>query len=674
VNAGDHWRRLLAEGYRRQQAGNPGEAVAPLRGAAAVAPDRPEVWQLLGLCAAARAGNDTASMMGRAWRASPTDHGLRANYALALRRAALCALQDDRKADAMSAIREALALRPDDPENWATRCDAERAGGDPAAAKPAGERAVALNPAGADGLNRLADALALSGEWTPAGRLYRRVLRLDPFNEQAMSNLSALSGHAGEASPSLTASKRAVALRPDAAGLYGNLGGAWITACLPAAAAAAYGRAATIEPKRSRWLSNRLMSLQYSGISPLSLAAEHRRFDAMYGRSWAGAWRAPSNSPDPDRPLRIGYVSPDFRQHVVMRFFQPLLTAHDRAAVTVVCYSDVVNPDRVTEQAAAAADLWRDTEKWSDEKLANAIRTDGVDILVDLAGHSAGRRMGVFARRPAPLSVTWLGYPDTTGLSSIDYRITDAVADPDGDADALASETLLRLPSGFLCYAPPQNAPLPTLRRNDEGPVFGSFNNLAKVGTETVALWSAVMKAVPAARLMIKARSLADAGVAARFRAAFADIGVAGDRLILSGWEARAADHLAAYRHVDLALDPFPYNGTTTTCEALWMGVPVATLRGERHAARVGAGILRQVGLDELVAESPAQFVHIVSSLSRDAGRLSMLRTGLRDRMAASSLTDAAGFARRMENAYRRIWRRWCASARGSSQEGFLGL
>ena len=303
----------------------------------------------------------------------------------------------------------------------------------------------------------------------------------------------------------------------------------------------------------------------------------------------------------------------------------------------------------------------------SDEELAERIRADGIDILVDLAGHTAKNRLRVFARKPAPVQVTWLGYPNTTGLEAIDYRLVDAVTDPVGEADAWASETLVRLEGGFLCYGGLKDAPEPTVPPClKTGTVtFGSFNNPAKVSAATFDAWATLLSRLPQARLLLKGTPFADAATRALFLARLGERGVAAERIELVAWLPGAAAHLALYHRVDIALDPFPYNGTTTTCEALWMGVPVVTLRGDRHAGRVGASLLSQIGLTDLIANSVEEYVEIALALARNPGRLDELRRTLRPRMAASPLCDGRAFARKIEAAFRTMWQR---VVRGSRQ------
>jgi predicted O-linked N-acetylglucosamine transferase (SPINDLY family) len=329
-------------------------------------------------------------------------------------------------------------------------------------------------------------------------------------------------------------------------------------------------------------------------IEPTDVLAEHRRWSEQHTASLANDRQPHANSPDPNRRLRIGYLSPDFCRHSVAFFIESLLAAHDRSAFEILCYANVSQTDIITERLQGLADKWRDIVHLSDQQVAELVRADAVDILVDLVGHTVNNRLLVFARKPAPVQISYLGYPNTTGLSTIDYRLTDAWADPPGRADRFHTETLVRLQGGFLCYQPwpgtPEVSPLPALTSGHI--TFASFNNATKVNPEVIALWSKILRLLPNARLIMKALQLGDIGTRQRFAQLFEQNGVSMERVELLGWASSTAEHLELYNRVDIGLDPFPYNGTTTTCEALWMGVPVIVLAGNTHAARVGVSLL----------------------------------------------------------------------------------
>jgi predicted O-linked N-acetylglucosamine transferase (SPINDLY family) len=336
----------------------------------------------------------------------------------------------------------------------------------------------------------------------------------------------------------------------------------------------------------------------------------------------------------------------------------PLLKAHNHQEVEVFCYADLKSPDQTTATIKQLCDHWRPITGLTDETVARQIRDDAIDILVDLAGHTSGNRLRVFAYQPAPVQITWLGYPNTTGMPVMDYRLTDDIADPQDLEDAYHSETRIRLPEGFLCYEPPETAPdvnrLPVC--TTDGITFGSFNSLPKINETVIALWAHILCQVPGSRLMLKSKRLADKTTRQRYRNLFLCHDIGSDRVYLLPWAASTAGHLAVYHEVDIGLDPFPYNGTTTTCEALWMGVPVITLRGHRHSGRVGASLLTRLGLTELIADSQAQYVRIAKQLASDIDGLEKYRSGMRPRMGASALMDKGSFAGSMENTFRHIW------------------
>jgi protein O-GlcNAc transferase len=406
-----------------------------------------------------------------------------------------------------------------------------------------------------------------------------------------------------------------------------------------------------------------LLALNYDPPDADSVFNEHVNWGNRHGNG-GGISFAQRNLREIDRPLRVGYVSPDFYLHAVTFFFEPLLAHHDRSKIVPLCYSETRKPDAVTARLRSHSAQWRDIYGMSDAQVVSRIRADEIDILVDLAGHMGDNRLTVFSGKAAPIQVAWLGYPNTTGLTTIDYRLTDAVADPPGLTDRYYTERLFRLPRGFLCYQPPVSAPAvgaPPFRMK-RGVTFGSCNNLSKVTFGVIGLWSAILRAVPGSRLILKAASLTDIPTREPYYREFEKHGIPRDRLDFRGINWKLADHQSVYNEIDVALDPFPYNGATTTCEAMWMGVPVITLAGNVHAGRVGASILAQMGLTDLVAESLDDYIRIAVELAKDPTRLLELRASLRDRMTTSPLCDAKAFALAVEDAYRTMWRNWCST------------
>ncbi|MBT5838686.1 MAG: tetratricopeptide repeat protein [Rhodospirillaceae bacterium] len=370
------------------------------------------------------------------------------------------------------------------------------------------------------------------------------------------------------------------------------------------------------------------------------------------------------NDASPDRRLKIGYVSPDFYTHSIGYFFEPLLSRHLSENVETYCYSDTIQNDDMTGRLAAAADHWRSIIDLSDQQVTEQITSDGIDILVDLVGHGAANRLTLFAMKPAPVLLTWLGYPNTTGLAAMDYRLTDDIADPEGQSDLVHSEKLFRIPDGFLCYQPPSEAPEvcdpPHLKNGII--TFGSFNNLAKISPAAIEAWANILNSIPDSRLIIKGLSLSSQTAQERFFAQFVKLDVGRDRIDLVPRADSIQEHLSYYDRVDIALDTFPYNGTTTTFEALWMGVPVICLMGNRHAARVSGSILTRLDLPELIAVDTTDYVQRAITLAENAPRLMELRRDLREIHSNSSLSNPIDFAGRMESCYREVWRDWCIS------------
>jgi protein O-GlcNAc transferase len=570
---------------------------------------------------------------------------------------------------AEACYRQVLATQPNLAEAHLNLGDALMGQGKLDDAVAAQRQAIRIKPDLVLAYLNLGNALTYQNKFDEAVDACRRAIRIKPDFAEAHSNLgNALTGQ-GKFDEAIAAYRPAIGIKPDYAEAYFGLGNALARQGKLDEAIAAYRQAIGIKPGFSKAFSNLLLGLNCDDkLTNEDLFAAHREWDERYGQR-APRFTAYTNDRDPARRLRIGYLSPDFRQHSVAYFVEPLLRGHDRQKVEVFCYSEVTRPDSVTTRLQGLADHWLVTVGLSDQRLAERIRTDGIDILVDVAGHTSGDRLLVFARKPAPVQVTWLGYPNTTGLKAIDYRLVDAVTDPAGEADAWASETLVRLKGGFLCYSGLRDGPEPTsapcLRTGTV--TFGSFNNPAKVSTATFDAWGKLLSRLPQARLILKGISFADAATRALFLDRLGERGVPAERVELLAWHPGPAEHLALYHRVDIALDPFPYNGTTTTCDALWMGVPVITLLGYRHAGRVGASLLTQVGLTDLIADSIEEYVEIAVALAGDPGRLDELHRILRPRMAASPLCDEGAFASKMEAAFRSMWQHWCAASPGMS-------
>ncbi|MBK8726285.1 MAG: tetratricopeptide repeat protein [Holophagaceae bacterium] len=614
----------------------------------------------------------------------------------ALLQHALVHHQARRWPEAEAGYRAVLAEDPEEPNAWNLLGVVTLEQHQAEAAVPLIEKAIALYPEGAAFHVNLGNALRRSARWPEADAAYRRALALDPKLVDASVNLASLlndQGRFAEAVDLLEAAlpfaqdnatlalhmatalrsvgllregqafvEHALRLKPDEQQAWNALGITLMMRGDHGEARAAFRKALALNPDFTSAHSNLMGALHYDeSIPPEELHAEHlawNRQHAAHLDKGPGAW---DRDRDPERRLRVGYYSPDFREHSVAYFLEPLLAHHDPAQVEVFAYAHLPSPDAVSVRLQGLVHHWRDVTALSHEATAAKMREDAIDILVDLAGHMGSGRLQVFARRPAPIQVSWLGYPGSTGLAAMDARLSDAITEPEGH-EAFSTERILRLPRGFHCYRPPEDAPavapLPALGAGHV--TFGSFNNISKVGPGVLALWAALLRRVPGSRLILKDRNLADQDVAARLAAVLAEHGVPASRVDLLPRIPGKGGHLGAYGRLDLALDPFPYNGTTTTCEALWMGVPVLTLPGARHAARVGASLLTRVGLEDWIASSPEDFLARGAAFAADLDKLAALRASLRDRVAASPLGDAPGFAREVEAAYRGLWRQWC--------------
>jgi protein O-GlcNAc transferase len=645
---------LFHTGVAHHQAGRLAEAESCYRQVLAQAPNHADSLHMLGVLAQQAGRHDLAvDMIGRAIRLNgnnPAFFSDLGNSCFAL----------GRLDDAVAACHEVIRLAPDDASshcNLGTALYHQNKLGEAVAAY---REALRIRPDYARAHGNLGAALHDLSQHDAAVAAYGQALRIQPDDAGTHCNLGAALYSQGKLADAVAAYREALRIRPDYAKALCNLGTALADQGKRDEAIAAYREAIRVKPDYAEASSNLLVSLNYDErCSNAQLFAAHRTFDERHGRAVSRPTAYP-NDRATERRLKVGYVSPDFRGHSVSFFLEPLLRHHDRKEIELFCYAEVNAPDTVTERFKGLADHFVVTFGMPDAAVAERVRRDGIDILVDLAGHMAKNRLGVFAHKPAPVQATWLGYPNTTGLVAIDYRLVDAVTDPEGESDAFASETLVRLANGFLCYGPrdaPAPTPPPCLATGHI--TFGSFNNPAKLSAATLDAWAALLARLPSARLLLKGKPFEDGDARARFLQALGERGVTTERVELVPWLADGAAHLALYGRIDIALDPFPYNGTTTTCEALWMGVPVVTLRGDRHAGRVGASLLTRVGLTDLIAGPAGDYVEIAAMLAGDVARLGTLRETLRPRMATSPLCDATGFARDIESAYRDMWRKW---------------
>jgi len=506
------------------------------------------------------------------------------------------------------------------------------------------QKVITLEPSFAEAHNNLGNVFYEQKDYEPAIHCYQSALKYKADYAEAFNNLGRLLKETGHFEKAISTFQQALELQPNndtflfnCALLYHEMGQSQL-------AIEYYQKIVNLGSA----LNSHLLAMNcFSVFSQEELFKLHCEWGQETIKN------LPINRPKTrklnlkkEQRLRIGYVSADFRMHSVSYFFEPLIAHHDKAKVEVYCYANNKEEDHVTEAIKGYADHWRSITTLSDLDVVNLIHKDKIDILIDLAGHTGGHRLEVFAYKPAPLQITWLGYPNTTGLSTIDYRLTDEQADPEAEDKQLHSEKLIRLPHGFLCFNGDQE-----LDYQPEAPIakhkyitFGSFNNFIKVTQEVLETWSEILAEIPDSKLVIKSQQLTNKSTQKNILDIFIKQGIDTDRITLLGKVANYNEHLAMYSQIDIALDPFPYNGTTTTFEALWMGVPTLTIRGDHHISRVGASILQRIGLDDFIAHDKQDYIAKAKAYSEDAPYLNQLRKGLRDRAINSDLCNAQQF------------------------------
>lgn len=609
--------RQLEEALAAHQQGRLAEAERGYRDVLRQAPDDAGALHLLGLIVAGRgAAEEAEGLLRRAVERRPAyfeAHNSLGNFLL----------DAGRSAEAEVCLRRALALAP--------------------------EFALAHY-----NLGRLLQQNSRGGQALAA---YQRALELEPRLAPAAYNRGAQLYELGELDRAIEAYRDLLSWDGAHAHAWNNLGKALRERGEAAAAVASFERAAELAPGDAEIASNRLFALQHvDDRSAEDLLAEHRRYAARFAPDAAcEQWGVRF---EPERRLRVGLVSADLRRHAMANFLEPVLEHHDRSRYELICFSNAPGEDEETARLRAWADGWHSLVGLDDAAAAARIVSLGIDLLLDLSGHSAGNRLGVFARRPAPLQLTWLGYIGSTGLTAIDYRISDAVADPPGLAEGWHSEALARMPHAQWCYRPSPEAPPPAPRRGSL--CFGSFNNLAKLSDACLDLWGEALAGIEGARLLVAAAPEGEAR--SRIVDRLGARGVAASRLEFRG-RLPPADYLALYAEVDIALDSYPYTGGTTTCDALWMGVPVLSLAGRRSAARSAASLLQSLGLADWVASSPQEFCAIAGKWADKAADLASLRLGLRARMKKSALMQERAFVRDWESLLRSAWRKSCQGA-----------
>ncbi|MGA3067057.1 MAG: tetratricopeptide repeat protein [Tepidisphaeraceae bacterium] len=561
--------------------------------------------------------------------------------------------------EAIAMARKSIVLKPDYGEGYDSLGRALRLTGRLDQAVAAYRQGIAAEPKFVLNYVHLGEALYAKGQLHEAMAAYRQALVVRPDCAEALFGLGVAHKAVWETDQAIAAYEKAIALRPNYNDALMNLANAQLLVGRIDEACDNFRRCMEIAPNDAYAHSNLILALHYShGRDPAQIARELASWNQRFAEPLRKFIRPHENDPSPDRRLRIGYLSPDFRDHPVGRFVQPLLANHDHQQFEIFCYSGAKDLDSTTDRIRQSADVWKNVRDLSDAEIAETIRHDRIDILVDLSLHTKEHRLKVFAQKPAPIQVSYLGYCGSSGLSTMDYRFTDRYFDPPGADQSGYTEKSYTLPRTYWVYEPvtrtPEVAPLPAPAAGFV--TFGCFNNYCKVSPATWDAWTRILLTVPNSRLMVYAER-------GRHRdAALKKIAAAGvdparvtfvDNLPLRLYFPR-------YHAVDIALDPFPFCGGTTTCDTLLMGVPVVTLRGKTAVGRAGVSILSNLGLPELIADTVDQYVQIAADLAGDLPKLAELRKNLRTRMQSSPLMDAPAFARDIEAAYCQIWRDYC--------------
>jgi protein O-GlcNAc transferase len=576
-------------------------------------------------------------------------------------------------AGALAAYGQAVKYKPDSAAAHYNIGSAHLRLGNTGEAMAACRQAVALKPDFADAHVSLGMALGSQaqslGKFDQAEASFRRVLEINPGLAEAHNNLALVFSRSNRLAESIASFERAIKIKGDYADAYANLGCALKDIGRLAEALDTLHRALEIDPDNVIAHNNLLFIHNYVGDLPAGqLLADAKRFGEVAARLAQPRTRW-QNMPDPGRVLRVGFVSGDLSGHPVGFFLEGVLaalTSGPAGTLELFAYPTLACDDETSARLRACCKGWHSAIGLSDEALAQRIAEDRIDILIDLSGHTAHNRLTMFAWKPAPVQVSWLGYFATTGLAAIDYFIADPCTLPPGQ-EVHFSEQIWRLPETRLCFTAPADdvavGPLPALANGYV--TFGSFNNLSKMNDTVVALWAQVLNAVPDSRLFLKYQQLGEASVRQGTRERFAAHGIKPERLILEAYVPRT-NYLAAYQRVDIGLDPFPFPGGTTTAEALWMGIPVLTLAGERFLSRQGVGLLMNAGLPDWIATDTRDYLARAVSHASDLQRLASLRRGLRKQVLDSPVFDAPRFARHFEAALREMWRKWCSESAGT--------
>jgi protein O-GlcNAc transferase len=643
-------------GLAFKQQGMPEDAAACYRNALAYKPDFSEAHLYLGIIFSEQGKTDEAA----ACYLKALE--LRPDFAEAYTNLGNAFIHLGRVDEAMVCHQKALELKPNDASAQLNMGNGYRRQRRLNEAVTCYLNAIALKPDFAEAYNNLGLTFTDQGNPDAAMECYQTAIAVQPEYAEAHNNLGVAFRERGRLDDAMACFQKAIALKADFADAFINFGIGFKGKGELDHALTCYQAALAYQPGYAYAHHSLLLAMQYSAShTPEEVFAAHLRFSEQFEPALKSRWLMHVQPRDPLKRLKIGYVSPDFCSHPVAYFIEPVLACHDKSQVEVFCYYNRNHYDPVTHRIKALADHWMPCKDMSDDELAAQIRADGIDILVDLAGHTGDNRLLTFARKPAPVQATYLGYPATTGLTAIDYRITDVHAEPPGMTERFNVEQLWRLPEIFCCYRASENSPavIDHPPMEDNGFVtFGCFNNFSKVTDPVLALWARLLQQVPTARLMLEIHGIDNPQFRAELDERLARLGMPLDRLILI--PRRRENQYVLYNRIDIALDPFPCNGGTTSLDTVWMGVPFVTLAGGHFTSRMGVTILTNAGMPELIAQTEDAYMQIAAELAQDAARLRATRAGLRERAQASPLMDAKRFTAHMEQAYRSMWQTWC--------------
>lgn len=612
-------------------------------------------WRNLGV------GHSAAGEVENAINAFARAVELQPNYGAAHHALALSLMTAGRSLEAIGRFQEVIRLNPHDTDALYNLGNALVLIGEFSAAETAFQVALAHQPNFANAHCNLGKLYYSRNQIVLAREHLKRAVELAPQSAVAHKNLGAVLQHEGKLSEALWFYEAAIERQPDFAEVIGNIGSVRLALGDSVSAAASYRRSLQINPNNAAIFSDMLFCLQndYS-LSNADLFAAHREFAAQFEAPQRYRWPNHTNTPDPQRRLRIGYVSGDLRSHAVAFFLEPILAQRNHAAFEVHLYANHAQVDEVTKRLQRYADTWTPCSHLADDVLAQKIQADGVDILVDLSGHTAYNRLPMFAKKPAPIQVTYIGYGGTTGLEAMDYRITDTALDPIGLTESWNTEELIRLPSGGAAFegveSAPEPGPLPALA--GDGIVLACLNNPRKICAPVIALWSRILLARRDTLLLLGSTS--DESLISSLLAQFQAAGVNPSRIVFVPWMPMS-DYLALHQKIDLALDPFPYNGGTTSFHSLWMGVPFVTLEGDRTMSRCGMSILTFAELGDWATATEEAYVQKVLTALDDLPALDNLRQSLSRRLRANCKNRSRQITSALESAYRDMWRTWCA-------------